>query len=430
MTCSRRLISRALATLGNRGINSQESEAAVQAALSLLEQARSAGPQGTAKLQLLLGYVECGALEQAHAVAAAAATEFAQNPAFLLFKSLMHIDQGEFTEADKSLDDLAALCPGNQALPSTRVLLALKRGDHAAARAILLPHNRLMDLPASSAVTGRVAAALENALLPTELPPFLEPVLELPPEKSEPVPTDPAMTSETTSAEEASDSVREATQPDQDTAQAAPPDQDATQPDQDVAEEATDSAPSDASSLGGDGSRRLQRAWSLPDAERRREIALAVQQLEYTYRRSPKAFQAAFNLGEGLLASVEYCRDRSLPLSTQEIALLRRAEDLFTDSLENDSANAYAMHYLARSAFLQKKFALAEREWRRALACFEKLPEAHYGLGQMLLLTNRPDEGRHYIVCALSSDLHLLRERIHDWDYMLEHRPEAFAPTT
>ena len=320
---------------------------------------------------MALGYLALGDAEGAGRALAAAEPALSGNPAFHLFRLLLACDREDWEQARQDWWAARNLSPGNQAVPTAQAVRYLGQNRVEEALKVLAPPEpaKPFDLSVSPPVVGRLALALEKRLLPLELPGTLERV---------PPPADP------------------------------PPD-------------------AGRGLFQRRGSRRLEAAWRLPAPERAAEMLQAVAELRTARDRDPKAFRASYLLGEALLSAAEFARDREEPPGPETMARVAEAEACFEASRRDDSSNAYVLHYLARCAMLQRRFAQAEALWREALHGFEKFPEAHYGLGQALLAQGRDREARHHLLQAILSDLHLLRDRIGDLTRFFRARPQLFA---
>jgi len=175
------------------------------------------------------------------------------------------------------------------------------------------------------------------------------------------------------------------------------------------------------------GRKRLEAAWALPVEERAPEMRQALAELRAAREQDPKAFRASYHLGEALLSVAEHDRDRDQRPGPRTVAWVTQAQECFEDSRRTDGTNPYVLHYLARCALLLRRFERAQGLWREALDGFEKFPEAHYGLGQALLARGREREARAFLLSAILSDLHLLRDRIRELARLFRARPDLFG---
>ena len=97
---------------------------------------------------------------------------------------------------------------------------------------------------------------------------------------------------------------------------------------------------------------------------------------------------------------------------------MRFAERLLREALIRDKDTAFANHYLARTALIQHRYSEAIAAWTSALEAFEKLPEAHYGLGQSHMMNGDKRAARLFITQAVNADMHLMRERLSDLEHI------------
>ncbi|MDO5297243.1 MAG: hypothetical protein Q4F00_11575 [bacterium] len=400
-------------------------------ARALLEEAKNSSPRGTTWLQIGRAYMELEDFSASHQALAQARQDLKNNPALELFSAILCIDENETAAAQKHLDELQRLCPDNQALPTARALCLLRQKKIADALNILRhPHSESekYDLAVSPLLISRLASAVEMILLPQELPPkellqakggsqHIQIVEDRSAESCEESPSTGDIAQSPADTE-----IPNANAPAQDPGIADPAA---------FAQELLPHLPQlpDGMAVGGfrlrgSGTERLQRSWNLPESERSKQFKLAVHELYQAYTASPTAYQSAFNLAEGLLAMAEYGRERSLPYDAYALTLVRFAEQLLREALIRDKDTAFASHYLARTALLQHRYTEAADYWKSALDHFAKLPEAYYGLGQAMIMLKKNRLGRLYIAQAVNSDMHLLRERLADLEYVAKHRTD------
>lgn len=341
-------------------------------ARNLLARAEAAGPRGSAWLQIALGQMELGDTPAARRALSAAEADMVSNPALHLFRALLCCDLGEWELARKDWWAARNLSPGNQAVPTVQALRYLGEGRLEEALKLLCPEGtgKVFDLTVSPPALGRLVVALEKHLLPRELPESLEAEAS-PPEREPPVGA--------------------------------------------------------AWLLMRRGRKRLEAAWALPIDERASEMRQALAELRAAREQDPKAFRASYYLGEALLSVAEHDRDRDQRPGPRTVAWVTQAQECFEDSRRTDGTNPYVLHYLARCALLLRRFERAQGLWREALDGFEKFPEAHYGLGQALLARGREREARAFLLSAILSDLHLLRDRIRELARLFRARPDLFA---
>ncbi|GEM_PF-2564841 len=320
--------------------------------------------------------MELGDTPAARRALSAAEADLVSNPALHLFRALLCCDQGEWEQARKDWWAARNLSPANQAVPTVQALRYLGEGRLEEALKLLCPEGtgKVFDLTVSPPALGRLVVALEKHLLPLELAETLGTHLE--PEASPPEPEPP------TGA---------------------------------------------AWLLMRRGRKRLEAAWALPVEERAPEMRQALAELRAAREQDPKAFRASYHLGEALLSVAEHDRDRNQRPGPRTVAWVTQAQECFEDSRRTDGTNPYVLHYLARCALLLRRFEPAQELWREALDGFEKFPEAHYGLGQALLARGREREARAFLLSAILSDLHLLRDRIRELARLFRARPDQFA---
>lgn len=401
-------------------------------ARALLEEAKNSSPHGTTWLQIGRAYMELEDFSASRQALAQARQNLKNNPALELFSAILCIDENETAAAQKHLDELQRLCPDNQALPTARALCLLRQKQIADALKILRhpqSESDKYDLAVSPMLISRLASAVEMILLPQELPP--EELLQAKGCSSQNIPIGADRSAESCGESPNTDSCAQNTA-DSEIPQANAPAQETGIPDPAAfAQELLPHLPQlpEGMSVGGfrlrgSGTERLQRSWYLPESERLKQFKLAVHELYQSYTASPTAYQSAFNLAEGLLAMAEYGRDRSLPYDAYALTLVRFAEKLLREALIRDKDTAFASHYLARTALLQHRYTEAADYWESALDHFAKLPEAYYGLGQAMIMLKKNRLGRLYIAQAVNSDMHLLRERLADLEYIAKHRTD------
>jgi tetratricopeptide (TPR) repeat protein len=122
----------------------------------------------------------------------------------------------------------------------------------------------------------------------------------------------------------------------------------------------------------------------------------------------PRQFRGHYHLGEALLyAAVPW--EAQLP----DRERLEEAETSFIHSWSQEGGNPYLFFYLGRTVQLLGRPLAAKTYLERALAKFEKFPEAHYALGQLHLLMGEPAVAREWLKKSVSSDfLPVARERL------------------
>ena len=366
----------------------------LQRASQLLKEAEEASPQGTTWLQIGRAYMELDDFSASHRALDKARERLKNNPALELFSAILALDEDDVEQAKNYLEALQKMCPGNQALPTAQALcLLLQKNVPEAIKLLRSSRSKgeSYDVTVSPLLVSRLAITVEELVLPCELPPR-----ELIDDHQENSEAQDVTSEAQGNNSEAQGSVRFV----QELESILPP--------------LPEGVTIGGFSLQRGGTDRLQRSWDLPIPERFKQFTIAVHELLRSYKRSPKAYQAAFCLAEGLLALAEYGRERSERYGSKQMAWVRSAEKLLREALVCDKDVAFASHYLARTQLLQYRFAEAEKLWRQALAEFEKLPEAQYGLGQALMMSGKRREGRLCITQAVNADMRLLRERLAD----------------
>ncbi|MBQ7567344.1 hypothetical protein IJT17_00895 [bacterium] len=435
-------------------------EADLQQAEALLREAEQSQPSGTSWLQISRAYTELGRFDDSRRALGMARQKLKNNPALELFSAILALDEGKLSEAQGFLDELRRICSGNQALPTAQALCFLLQGRTSEALD-LLKHKRgktdSFDITVSPLLICRLAMAVEKAILPHELPEadLLEglgaavPRSEVPPEEKKSRTaednaegTEGVQAAEGGPADEASgldgknaaelanaaasageNNAEEPADKEENSGEktAVTPKANEIDDPQELAQELKPylpALPKDASvggiSLYGTGTERLQRAWEMPRKEQLEQFSIALHELYRSYCSSPKSYQCAFSLAEGLLAMAEYDRDRSKPYAEKSVRLVLFAERLLRQALVYDKDTAFANHYMGRTKFLQHRYSEAVSAWKSALESFAKLPEAQYGLGQAYIMLGEQRESRLHIAQAVSADMHLLRERLAD----------------
>ena len=412
----------------------------LQKAEILLQTAEQANPHGTTWLQIGRAYMELEDFASSRRAFEQARQKLSDNPALELFSAVLCMDENDTEQAQKHLDELRRICPDNQALPTAQALCLLLRGRVSPALDIIHPDKKepeKYEIAVSPLLISRLAAAVEKILLPRELPDkdILNTAVgasrggehaELPKGHDEQTADGAANSQESADSPDTAAELRNDPDDSSDNipASAGRPSVPAVKgiaDPQAFAEELKPYLPKlppdtkiGGFHLRGSGTERLQRSWNLPDAERSAQFKLAVHELFQAYCASPKAYQSAFSLAEGLLALAEYDRDRTRPYDASSLTFVQFAERLLQEALIRDKDTAFANHYLARAALLQHRYDEAVSFWKSALDLFAKLPEAYYGLGQAMLMLEKPRLGRLYIAHAVNSDMHLLRERLAD----------------
>lgn len=357
----------------------------INQAQALLKQAEQEASSCRDYIQLGLAYLELGQSESASQAFAQASQKDSQNPSVPLFAALAAIDGDQFEQAQTLLDKLHQFCPDNQAFPTAQALLFLRQGQIDKVLKIIYPKEGNFDLSVSPPVLSRFAIAIEEYILPKELPEI------------------EANWDDTLNAQN------------KDTAEEK--DHDCEQPQEQKKRHISFFAsfmPGEASSLASKGSYRLQKCWSLAPEKRLEEVTKAKQELSKAYSQNPHIPQLAYDLGEACLGCIEFGHASGQRINLEEVAALRQAATYFQDALQENEQNAYTLHYVARIALLLKEYKKAEEAWKLALKFFEKLPEANYGLAQLYTIKKDFTQARQYMTMSLMSDLQLLRERYSD----------------
>ena len=171
------------------------------------------------------------------------------------------------------------------------------------------------------------------------------------------------------------------------------------------------------------GKSALEKAFGLEDKDKqRRLLTKALRNLRASRKLDPFGFRVSYHLGETylFLAKVKsgepYSRFR-----------LQQAETSFLASANREGLNPYLLFYLAYTQHLLGRPKLAVEYYDAATEKFEKLPEAHYGKGQCLLLLGERQKAKELLLKAVNSDLTLARERLDTFaDLLDEHGLEHF----
>ncbi len=377
----------------------------IDKAKSLLKQAEQEASSCRDYIQLGLAYLELGQSESAGEAFAKAAQKDPQNPSVPLFASLAATDSNQFEQAQTFLNDLHKVCPENQAAPTAQALLFLRQGFIDKVLEIIYPKKGNFDLSVSPPVLSRFAVAIEEYILPKELPEieanWEEGLVCQDADSSQEKDSD---LSTTDGESEVSSNVS---------------DKDSTQQQSQEVQQQHVSffagfMPGEASSLASKGSYRLQKCWDLAPEKRLEEIKKAKQELSEAYAKNPHIPQLAYDLGEACLGCIEFGHLSGQRINSEEVEALHQAAKYFQDALKENEENAYTLHYIARTALLLKEYKKAEEAWKLALKFFEKLPEAHYGLAQLYTIKKDFAKARQYMTLSLMSDLQLLRDRYRD----------------
>jgi len=379
----------------------------IDKARALLVQAEQEASSCRDYIQLGLAYLELGQSEDASKAFSQAAQKDSKNPSVLLFAALASIDSDKFEQAQAFLDDLHKVSPDNQAAPTAQALLFLRQGMIDKVLEIIYPQKGNFDLTVSPPVLSRFAVAIEEYILPKELPEI---------EAN----WDKGLKYHTGDIAEAKSSDHDAlvTDDKSDNSSEVSEQDSSKNKSQETKEHKTSLLagfmPGEASSLASKGSYRLQRCWELAPEKRLEEIKKAKQELSEAYAKNPNIPQLAYDLGEACLGNIEFGHLPGQRINSEEVEALRQAAIYFQDALKENEENAYTLHYIARTALLLKEYKKAEEAWKLALKYFEKLPEANYGLAQLYTIKKDFAKAHQYMTLSLMSDLQLLRDRYSD----------------
>lgn len=429
----------------------------VNKACELADQAAGKAASCKELIQTGMAYLELGKAEKAGEIFSKAVESDKRNPAARLFAALAASDAKKYEEALKHLDELKTLCPDNQAAPTLRALVYLHSGKAEEAFKILEPKKGKFDLTVSLQILSRFAEAAENYLLPRELPdiendfsaelqvpegsaaakdlekiaPFLiskkgavraESAGDNPDEFSK----DKSNSSDCGYSSESGINSKENTAMKDKAESFSDHNYDNNNGPAEAEKSLTGSAKkvkgsrlfsildTEAAAMASKGGKLLKKCWDLPEEERLKQLELAKEALRRAYGKNKRIPQLAYDLGEALLGSVEYGHKAGTPVNADELAALDEAEEAFAEALNENSENAYALHYVGRVALLKRQPVKAEQAWRLALSYFEKLPESEYGLAQVSVLLGDSFRAQRHICRALSSDLQLLRDRLQE----------------
>lgn len=287
------------------------------------------------------------------------------NPAVPLFLALALADLGRLEEARRAAGRVQELEPHSQTLPTLLMILDFRQGAPGDAL------GREGEVAASPPLLGRLVVEVERRLLPTEIE-HLYRTKALDPDAidTEPEPDRPGFI----------DSLRHLP------------------------------TSSRAMRLQKRGLKIMDRAMHERQLRHRHTLVNeALSLLRESRELDSNLFRSAFYLGEALLFA-----SRPDPTAPHDRAILSEARDCFVGSWRYDGGNPYVFYYLGRVSTLLGEIEAGAEYFRRALERFEKLPEAHYGLGQCELLQGNETSARHYFLKAVNSDLQLARERLRE----------------
>jgi tetratricopeptide (TPR) repeat protein len=404
-----------------------------------VEGAAVSKPTPQAACQSALQLLAESKAEQAAAVLEASLGENGSHAPSYNYLALAYLDLQQLDDARRALDGLTKHCPTNQALPTLECLYCLKRGlvDQAldwleVAPRPVSPLHRRPELWAFPPLSSRLAAELESWLLPIESPALsAEPALTEPPEFVDPVVDERPSPSRVWSSSfgMALGMVIGAgigfglrlfimKQTEMDVWDAG---------------ELPDPMAIFACLIGLAGAawgflrpglpqeiraqRKQSQGYSLLDRalrchqaqQRQQYFWLAIQAMRQVPELNSEALRSFYSLGEALLIAAA-----SQPKSDTTPEYLEEARRCFLTSWAQDGENPYLNYYLARTHQLQGKVVAAVTYYERAVAKFDKLSEAHYGLGQCYLLLGNQAEAQKWFARALGTELQLGRDRLVD----------------
>lgn len=157
--------------------------------------------------------------------------------------------------------------------------------------------------------------------------------------------------------------------------------------------------------------------------EQHAALAEAIRLLTAGHSADPFSFRTNYHLGEAHLFSAK--TPSGTPYTRES---LLESERHFIESVRMDGLNPYVLFYLALIQQLLGRPEAALDCYRKATEKFTKLPEAHYGMGQCLLLLGKPAQARELLLRAVNSDLALAKERLNMFANLLrEEGAEAFS---
>lgn len=398
MSCPRRATSKIL----NQTFDPFMSQEAINEAEKKLDDILEKAPDNTVLLQIGLTYLELGNTEKAEKALDKAEKTLTGNPAVHLFKAIMRYDQDNMAAAREELAKLEKITPDNQALPTMKVLCDLHEDKIKEALSVLLPAKGKFDITVSPYISTRLAMELEEKMLTVELGHLQNKPGTYKAESSiDAAPGETGADASNATETSASASDKE-------------PVIDEGSPLGLFLKDTSDLCEGTLTALSFKSSKRMMKAWEMPEAKRKEEVNLALRELKTIYVKDPKSFQAAYNLAEALLVATELNHERCKPYAEEELNKIRACGQLLEISRKTEGDNAYVKHYHARVHYLLGNFTEAERLWKEALDAFNKFPEAHYGLGQTLIALGKKRAARMMIGKSIMSDLHLLRDRIND----------------
>jgi tetratricopeptide (TPR) repeat protein len=162
------------------------------------------------------------------------------------------------------------------------------------------------------------------------------------------------------------------------------------------------------------------------DPQRRHQyLEKSLQAQKLAVEHEPLQFRGYYHLGEALLYASS-TPDSMVPNRER----LLEAERCFVHSWAQEGPNPYLYFYLGRTVQLLGQPAAARTYFERALAKFDKFPEAHYALGQVFLLMGQSAQAREWLKRSVSSDfLPVARERLYELHQALQQGQVTCRPT-
>lgn len=410
----------------------------LEPAVEMLRRAADRMPrEAGAWIQLGLCHLERAEPEEAK-TAFAKATELApSNPAAALFSSLACSDLGQADEAQRWAARTRELSPHNQALPTLEALLKLRQGDVAGGLRCLgmagaEPASvwEAPDLAGSAPLASRFVLELEKQRLPHDVPSLERSQVAEEPQATPTAKRGPLLLQYTLIGSSCLLSAMLVMMY-------------TIEPDPQFLyllaallglaaltgllifrTGAKDRFPTwRARAAQRQGLKLMERALGAPHGRlRERLLENALSSMREAQQLAPDLFRTDFYLGEALLFAGQ---------SAEEPRRARRylEEGLacFERSWGQDGGNPYLFYYLARTSLLLGRVEASQGYFEKALEKFEKLPEAHFGIGQCRLLMGDDAGGRRALWRAVSGELLMVRERLSDMERLALTQPEALG---
>ncbi len=385
------------------------SQGNIEGAIALFKNALVKAPDDAyLNLQFGLLHLKLDRVAEAADLFERAISKEPKNPAPRFFCTLAMELADRHSEADKNLSELKALCPRHQGTESLQLLKELRRGDPlpclerlgfaplgnddgrrteslktlAAGIGVGDPKWLPVDLSSSNYLLGPILLEVEQRLVAREIPELEhhtdDLVLELESSKK---------------------------------------------PKRDLRQELN---AIHRSFQGGpklrQGRRHLEKSLAIESlSDQKKGLSKAIALLRLGRRLDPFAFRTSFYLGEAYLFSA-----KTEPGEPYDRFSLKKAARYFLSSSRLDGINPYVLFYLALSEHLLGRPQTALVLYAKATKKFEKLPEAHYGVGQCHLLLGDRKLARENLLKAVNSDLAIARERLSLYATLLrEHGREA-----